>query len=79
MSVSCRASDAGVFVFDAAFKLKATGDYTKRKPIWPRGYKTFFVLNSIGHENLHAHKYKNIKKFGVFYVQISLECYFSRS
>ena len=30
---------------------------------WPRGYKTFFVLNSIEHEILNAHKYKNIKKF----------------
>ena len=30
----------------------------------PRGYKTFFVLNSVEHEILNAHKYKNIKKFG---------------
>ena len=30
----------------------------------PQGYKTFFVLNSVEHEILHAHKYKNIKKFG---------------
>ena len=34
--------------------------------LWPRGYKTFFVLNSIEHEILNAHKYKNIKKFGFF-------------
>ena len=27
-----------------------------------RGYKTFFMLNSIEHEILNAHKYKNIKK-----------------
>ena len=32
----------------------------------PRGYKTFFVLNSIEHEILNAHKYKNIKKFVFF-------------
>ena len=25
---------------------------------WPRGYKTFFMLNSIEHEILNAHKYK---------------------
>ena len=31
-----------------------------------RGYKTFFVLNSIEHEILIAHKYKNIMKFGFF-------------
>ena len=46
---------------------------------WPRGYKTFFVLNSVEHENLNAHKYKNIKKFGIFKVHVSLECYFSSS
>ena len=31
-----------------------------------RGYKTFFVLNSVEHEILNAHKYKDIKKFGFF-------------
>ena len=46
---------------------------------WPRGYKTFFVLNSVEHKILNAHKYKNIKKFGLFKAQLSLECYFSRS
>ena len=44
---------------------------------WPRGYKTFFVLNSVEHELLNAHTYKNIKKFGIFKVHVSLECYFS--
>ena len=33
---------------------------------WPRGYKVFFMLNSVGHEILNAHKYKNIKKFCLF-------------
>ena len=32
----------------------------------PRGYKTFFMLNSIEHETLNAHKYKNVKKFCIF-------------
>ena len=32
----------------------------------PRGDKTFFMLNSVEHEILNAHKYKNIKKFGIF-------------
>ena len=53
---------------------------SKHRPLekyWPRGYKTFFVLNSV--EILNAHKYKNIKKFGLFSVQISLKYYFSRS
>ena len=27
-----------------------------------RGYRTFFMLNSVEHEILNAHKYKNIKK-----------------
>ena len=44
--------------------------------IWPRGYKTFFMLNLVEHEILYAHKYKNIKKFSFFQAQISGECYF---
>ena len=44
--------------------------------VWPRGYKTFFMLNSVEHEILNAHKYKNIMKFSSFQAQISLECYF---
>ena len=50
-----------------------------REETWPRGYKTFFVLNSVEHEILNAHKYENIKKFGLFKAQLDLECYFSRS
>ena len=34
------------------------------------------MFNSAEHEILNAHKYKNIKKFGSFKAQISLECYF---
>ena len=49
------------------------------KFIRPRGYKTFFVLNSVEHEILNVHKYKSIKKFGLFKAQLSLECNFSRS
>ena len=45
----------------------------------PRGYKTFSMLNSVEHEIINAHKYKNIKKFGFFLAQLSLEWYFSRS
>ena len=37
-------------------------EYTAR----PRGYKTFFMLNSADHEILNAYKYKNIEKFGFF-------------
>ena len=33
--------------------------YVKRKD-WPRGYNFFFMLNSVEHEILDAHKYKNI-------------------
>ena len=32
----------------------------------PQGYKTFFMLNSVEHETLNAHKYKKIKKFSCF-------------
>ena len=27
--------------------------------VWPRGYKTFFMLNSAEHENFSANKYEN--------------------
>ena len=39
--------------------------YWETKPR-PRGYKTFFMLNSVEHEILNAHKYKKVKKFGCF-------------
>ena len=42
---------------------------------WARGYKTFSMLKSAKHEILNAHKYENIKKFGIFQAQISLECW----
>ena len=47
--------------------------------IRPRVYKTFFMLNSVEHEILNAHKYKNIKKLSFFQTQISRKCYFSCS
>ena len=34
------------------------------------------MLNSVEHEILNAHKYKDIKKFGLFNAQIRLELYF---
>ena len=39
---------------------------SRRYENWPRGYKTFFILNSVEYEILNAHKYKNIKKFSMF-------------
>ena len=33
---------------------------------WPRGYKTFLMLNLVEHEILNAHEYIYIKKFGCF-------------
>ena len=57
---------------------EAEGEFWLKKNR-PRGYKTFFVLNSVEHEILNAHKYKNIKKCGLFKVQLGQECYFSRS
>ena len=30
--------------------------------IWPRGYKTFFMLNAVEHEILNAHKYKKYQE-----------------
>ena len=39
---------------------------TDRNLIRPRGYKTLFMLNSVEHEILNAHKCKNIKKLAFF-------------
>ena len=36
--------------------------------------KTVFMLNSVGHEILNAHKYKNVKKCGLYSAQVGLEC-----
>ena len=51
-----------VFVFrDAVVECLETHGYRKaeeRREIRPRGYKTFFVLNSVEHEILNVHKYK---------------------
>ena len=44
-----------------------------------RGYESSFMLNSVEHEILNAHKCKSIKNFSFSEAQISLECYFSRS
>ena len=42
-------------------------DFQSKEPSFndscPRGYKTFFMLNSAEHEIVNAHRYKNIKKF----------------
>ena len=40
--------------------------WSKNTMTWPRGYKTFFMPNSVENEILDARKYKNIKKFGFF-------------
>ena len=34
--------------------------------VWPRGYKTFFMLNSVEHENVNAHKYKKYQEIQLF-------------
>ena len=33
---------------------------------WPRGYKTFFMLNSVEHEILNAHTYKKYQEIWLF-------------
>ena len=41
-------------------------DKTAHFNTWPRGRKTFFMLNLVEHEIVNAGKYKYIKKFGFF-------------
>ena len=48
--------------------VKNISDETERvvnifKTIWPRGYKTFSMLNSTEHEISNAHKFKYISFF----------------
>ena len=45
----------------------------------PEVIKLFFMLNSVEHEILNAHKYKNIKKISFFQAQTSGEGYSSCS
>ena len=45
---------------DATYVSLASEDHSSR------GYKTFFMLNSVEYEILNAHKYKNYMKFGFF-------------
>ena len=44
-----------MFNANAIINAITTGKFTPM----PRGYKTFFMLNSVEHEILKAHKYKN--------------------
>ena len=37
-----------------------------RPHIWPRGYVTFFMLNSDEHEILNAYKYKKYQEIWLF-------------
>ena len=50
--------------------------YRELTVYWLRGYKTFYMLNSVEHEILNAHKCTNIRKFSIFQAQISIQCYF---
>ena len=36
--------------------------------IWPRGYKTFFMLNSAEHEIFSANKYENANNSWHFHI-----------
>ena len=50
----------------------------KPKPT-PEVMKLFFMLNSIEHKILNAHKYEKSRNSAFFRARISLECYFSCS
>ena len=36
------------------------------RPTWPRGYKTFFILNLVEHVIVNAHKYKKNQEIRPF-------------
>ena len=58
--------DKSTFVFgitnNVGYCQTASKELTIQTQTWSRGYKTFFMLNSVEHKILNAHKYKNIKK-----------------
>ena len=35
--------------------------------LWPRGYKTFFMLNSVEYEILNTHKYKKCQEIRLLF------------
>ena len=74
-SVSFLYYELALRYYKLAFNVSCSCVITTRS----RGYKTVFMLNSAEHEILNAHKCENIKKFGIFQDQISLECYISYS
>ena len=49
-----------------SYQVLKTKEKETHKAAWPRDYKTFFMLNSVEHEILNAHKYKNIKESNIF-------------
>ena len=49
-----------------------TGKTVMTQSFKPRGYKSFFMLNSAEHEILNARKYKNVKIFSLFQDQVGL-------
>ena len=50
----------------------------KRQNSGPKVIKKIMLI-SAEHGLLNAHRYKNIKKFSIFQVQVSIECYLSCS
>ena len=61
-----------IFCFTVYIRYKKGFFPTKKNKIkepWPQGYKTFFMLNSIEHEVLNIHKYKNYRKLAYFWLR----------
>ena len=44
------------YIASAEERLTKPRRWTSWPVAWPRGYKTFFMLNSVEHENFPAHK-----------------------
>ena len=57
-SIAARANNDGAYCWTAGHMTSMTSMllYNKGTKIWTRGYKTFFMLNSIEHEIFLAHK-----------------------
>ena len=71
--------EQGTVLSHSAIFLKIEKKCFNKAKVWPRGYKTFFMLNAAEHEILKDYYYENIKKYSIFQAQKSLECYISCS
>ena len=56
------------YILEGTFSFGAASMRTAKHPARPRGYKTFFMLNSAEHEIFSANKYENANDSWHFHI-----------